>query len=154
VLHDAECPVWTTPHTEIQVNFPTGHTHQILAAVDLGPESVAVLRAAARVAQVFSAQTIIFHALPEESPYFDAEYQRDLRLSAEKGLSLLQAEAGTSYRVIIDSGSVAQAVHAAAVEAGADLIVIGRAHKHGGLGRLRSNTYSIVRESPCPVLGM
>ena len=37
-------------------------------------------------------------------------------------------------------------------ETKADLLVIGRAAK--GLGRLRSNAYALIRESPCPVISV
>jgi hypothetical protein len=33
-----------------------------------------------------------------------------------------------------------------------DIVVIGQGCMHETLGRLRSNAYSIVRESPCPVV--
>jgi nucleotide-binding universal stress UspA family protein len=41
-----------------------------------------------------------------------------------------------------------------AVEQGADLVVIGRHSDHSLLGRLTAQAYSIVRESPCPVLSL
>jgi nucleotide-binding universal stress UspA family protein len=45
-------------------------------------------------------------------------------------------------------------VHTAAVEQDADLVVIGRGVLKEALGRLRSNGYSIIRDSPCPVISI
>jgi nucleotide-binding universal stress UspA family protein len=36
----------------------------------------------------------------------------------------------------------------------ADLVVIGRGHTQRALGRLRTHAYSILRNSPCPVLSI
>jgi nucleotide-binding universal stress UspA family protein len=36
----------------------------------------------------------------------------------------------------------------------ADLVVIGRGASSGMLGRLRTNAYSIIRQSPCPVVSV
>jgi hypothetical protein len=34
-------------------------------------------------------------------------------------------------------------------ETASDLLVIGRSAEHGVIGRLRTNAYSIIRQSPC-----
>jgi len=36
----------------------------------------------------------------------------------------------------------------------ADLLVIGRGSASGVFGRLRTNAYAIIRQSPCPVLSI
>jgi len=43
-------------------------------------------------------------------------------------------------------------VRDAALKYGADLVVTGRGKLHATFGRLRTNTYAIIRDSPCPVL--
>ena len=35
-----------------------------------------------------------------------------------------------------------------------DLIVIGRSMDHSLFGRLRTNAYAVIRESPCPVVSV
>jgi nucleotide-binding universal stress UspA family protein len=55
--------------------------------------------------------------------------------------------------LIVESGEIARVVDAAARTTGADLLVIGRSRQHG-LGRLRTHSYAIIRESPCPVLSI
>jgi len=36
----------------------------------------------------------------------------------------------------------------------ADLLVVGRGHDQGAIGRIWSRLYAIVRDSPCPVLSI
>jgi nucleotide-binding universal stress UspA family protein len=36
----------------------------------------------------------------------------------------------------------------------ADLVVIGRSCGNGVVGRLRTNSYAIIRECPCPVISV
>jgi hypothetical protein len=36
----------------------------------------------------------------------------------------------------------------------ADVVIIGRGHVKEPLGRLRTNSYAIIRESPCPVISV
>jgi len=54
----------------------------------------------------------------------------------------------------VESGDVPHTVRLVAEAEGADLLWIGRGHAHGLLGRLRTNAYAILRESPCPVVAV
>jgi hypothetical protein len=49
---------------------------------------------------------------------------------------------------------LAGTVERIAAEVHADLLVIGRNPAPGILGRLRTHAYSIIRQSPCPVLSV
>ena len=67
----------------------------------------------------------------------------------------MQKSAGSNGTVFIeDSNSISQAVSSAASQLEADLVVIGRAASGGMLGRLRTNAYSIIRQSNCPVVSV
>jgi len=50
-------------------------------------------------------------------------------------------------------GDVADAVCGYAKSVGAHLVVIGRG-KDRQMGRLRTNAYGIIRQSPCPVVSI
>ncbi|HEY7390638.1 MAG TPA: universal stress protein, partial [Bryobacteraceae bacterium] len=63
----------------------------------------------------------------------------------------LLAALGAGCNVIVKTGETPHVVGAVAEECGANLLVIGRGHAAGVLGRLRTNAYAILRESPCPV---
>jgi nucleotide-binding universal stress UspA family protein len=66
----------------------------------------------------------------------------------------LQSRVGTGAEVVLERGRVVDVVRDAGTSQKADLIVIGRHQDPGFLGRLRSNAYAIVRESPCPVVSV
>ena len=67
--------------------------------------------------------------------------------------NLQSAAAAKNVTVFIREGDVAHAVCGYATSVGADLVVIGRG-KDRQMGRLRTNAYGIIRQSPCPVLSI
>jgi nucleotide-binding universal stress UspA family protein len=72
--------------------------------------------------------------------------------AAREKLATLQAKLGTHLEIILLPGSVGSAVHQAALDFDADLIVCGRGAAQEAFGPLRSHAYSIIREAPCPVI--
>jgi nucleotide-binding universal stress UspA family protein len=58
----------------------------------------------------------------------------------------------TSVRVL--DASVPEGIRRTAMEEAADLVVVGRGRVKGALARLWSPLYTIIRESPCPVLSV
>lgn len=81
-------------------------------------------------------------------------FHRALLESARTEIRKLQHEAGTDVEVCLEGGGVSTVVRSAALHHDADLVVIGRGKLHETLGRLRSNSYAIIRESPCPVISV
>ena len=74
----------------------------------------------------------------------------------ENALSRLQrmaADNGTSATYCVETGAPDNVVGSIARATAADLVVIGRSSP-GPLGRLRAQSYGIIRESPCPVLSV
>jgi nucleotide-binding universal stress UspA family protein len=72
-------------------------------------------------------------------------YERWERLKKETGLT------GPLY---IAHGSVGVALRKTAHDLEADIVIIGRGHVKQTLGRLRTNSYAVIRESPCPVISV
>jgi len=68
---------------------------------------------------------------------------------AREKLAKLQSEAGTNLETVLEGGDVSAAVRKAADENRADLVIIGRGVMQEAFGRMRTNVYSIIRESPC-----
>jgi hypothetical protein len=66
----------------------------------------------------------------------------------------LQEEVGTKLEVCLEGGDVSTVVKGAAEHHQADLVIIGRGKLRGPLGRLRTHSYGIIRDSPCPVLSL
>jgi nucleotide-binding universal stress UspA family protein len=63
-----------------------------------------------------------------------------------------QKEAGTALEVTVEGGQSSHVIRDAASKYSADLVMTGRGKLHETFGRLRTNTYAIIRDSPCPVL--
>ena len=156
VLHDAVCPVWTAAHVETSAGLRGPEYGSVLCAVDLEAKNIPLIRDAARLAKEFDAKLRLVHAIPQAESlpesHFDVEFRRFLFENARRELARMQTEAGTELEICIEGGSVAKVVRAAAEHHEADLVVIGRGVIQEPLGRLRTNTYAVIRESICPVL--
>jgi nucleotide-binding universal stress UspA family protein len=157
VLHDAACPVWTGVHVE--ETPPASATFaNIMCAVDLTEKSVPTMQVASHLARDFKAKLWLVHAVPgaETRPekYFDADLQAFLQDEARKALIKMQQDAGVVAQICLGAGEVPHVVRDAALHHNADLLVIGRGHATRTLGRLRTNVYSIIRQSPCPVISV
>ena len=66
----------------------------------------------------------------------------------------MQNSIGCEADISVVAGEVPQVVRSAVELASSDLLVIGRSVENGVLGRLRTNAYSIIRQSPCPVVSV
>jgi nucleotide-binding universal stress UspA family protein len=153
VLHDAECPVWTDVHEE--TSFERDSRHSVLCAVDLNEESLPAIRWAAAFARSFHSELTIVHAIPAlAGPVSPGEtrFRTFIADHARSYIADLQEKAGTSARVCVGGGKIAEAVRGAAIQHEAEVVVIGQGHLHEALGALRSNAYAIIRQSPCPVV--
>jgi nucleotide-binding universal stress UspA family protein len=158
VLYDLTIPVWTDTHREAaqsQENLPI---RSVVCAIDLGPESASVLRFAAGFASRCGAKLCIAHGVPTTEmllgKYSEIEPPMYMEDFARTEIEKLQAEAGTSAEVRLESAPIATAVGNAASGCSADLVIIGRGEVGHSAGRLKEHTHSIIRESSCPVLSL
>jgi len=158
VLHDAHCPVWTSAHKEeIPVEAHT-EIHNVLCAIELGAESGDLVRSGVELAQAWQANLGLVHAVPVDDTRPEKYLEGDLRAAlikqGQEEIASLQRDAGTDLEVMVEGGRASHVVRDAALKYGADLVVTGRGKLHETFGRLRTNTYAIIRDSPCPVLSM
>jgi len=158
VLHDVECPVWTSAHVAEKPALPAGYRN-ILCAVDLSPNSLPLLRWASLFASEQGAKLKLVHAIPagKVPGALDPEggrFRAFLFDTARQELRELQQQAGTNVESIIEGGDVAHVIHTGAEADRSDLAVIGRGAMHELFGRMRTNVYSIIREAPCPVISV
>ena len=160
VLHDADCPVWTGVHMpEAPAAYargaqPFGH---VLCAVDLGPQSAKALEWAAWLQQEFGGGLSVMHvtaAAAELSPGAEAHWRTQIREAVREEIERLQETVGTRAEVVIEAGETASAICGAAGRLAAGVLVIGRGSAAGVYGRLRTNAYAIIRQSPCPVVSV
>jgi len=155
VLHDADCPVWTGAHLEEQPRPAPLRT--VLVAVDLGPHSVKTIEWAGRLQKQFGARLVIAHAVmavSDEAEALAAHWFVSARQAAQEELLRLQQQTGVDATLRVESGEPARAVCALAQKLQAGVLVIGRGSAAGSFGRLRTNAYSMIRQSPCPVVSV
>jgi nucleotide-binding universal stress UspA family protein len=158
VLHDAECPVWTSAHMAEAPPRMHSACASILCAVDGKPESAALIRWASEFSKTEGATLRLVHVVPGLagviSPQTDRMRKREIRDEAGETLARLEASAGVNVPICVDRGNVAETVCQEARRHDSDLIVIGRGVLHETLGRLRTHAHAIIRQSPCPVLSV
>jgi nucleotide-binding universal stress UspA family protein len=159
ILHDADCPVLTGVHIPDASPDDSRSFKKIVCAVDFCPQSAKALKWASDFADEFHSQLTIVHITPSlegrTGEYFDPAWRGQLAASAREKIEAMLKTAGTNAEVFVDdNNSIPSAVSSAASQLGADLVVIGRGASGGMLGRLRTNAYSIIRQSPCPVVSV
>ncbi len=154
VLHDADCPVWTGVHLKevpAESAFPFQH---VLCAVDLGSQSSKTLFWAARLAGEFGARLTVVHVTAPVPEHAEADWRTDVHGAAERELVRLQHFVNAEAELLIEGGEPPKVICSAASRLQADALVIGRGSAGGVFGRLRTNAYAIIRESPCPVVSV
>ncbi len=158
VLHDAKCPTWTAAHVEERPCQDHRACRNILCAVDGTSKSIPLMQWAASLANDLSATLRLVHVITgvNRSTHhsFDPGHDQDAHDSAREAIHTLQETARVNVPLCIVAGSVADGVHQEAMRHSADLVVIGRGVLHESLGRLRTHSYGIIRQSPCPVLSV
>jgi nucleotide-binding universal stress UspA family protein len=155
VLHDVSCAVWTATSGAIAANKP--QPKSIVGAVDDSDEAKLVMKAAQALAKSYGAKLSFVNVmgLPPMSMEIDyAAIKNDLLEGAQHRLRESLALMGIDAPHSVIEGNIAHGLHDWLGEHKADLLVTGRGHAQGGLGRVWSNLYSIVREAPCPVLSI
>ena len=159
VLHDLDCPVWTGVHSEAAPPLEEIHCRRILCAMDLTERSQSVLQWAAWLAGEHQASQAIVHAMAELPAAFyganlEEELVRSVSEQAKRRVEILQTAAGTAGQVFIEFGDPTEVLACTAKSFDADLLVIGRHDGAGVAGYLRQSAYSILRDSPCPVISI
>jgi nucleotide-binding universal stress UspA family protein len=147
VLHDADCPVWTGVHLENAPPLEAVVCERILCAVDLKQASARVLDWARHLAVEYQAELTLIHVTPGSET-------KNAHSVAQRSLEKLQENVGSRAAMRVEAGEVSKVVAHLAGELKADLLVIGRKAESGVLGRLEMTAYTIIRQSPCPVVSV
>ncbi|MCZ2077639.1 MAG: universal stress protein [Bryobacterales bacterium] len=158
VLYDCPCPVWTSAHTEQAGVQETPASPLLLCATNLEPAGATLLRWASELAVKLSAALRVIHVVPaveEESKNPGAVAVRDyLFEKAREKWNRVREEAGVDVDLCLAGGDIARRVAAEAARNKASTVAIARGRLNKPFGGLRTQAYSIVRESPCPVIAM
>jgi nucleotide-binding universal stress UspA family protein len=145
VLHDADCPVWTGIHIA-EAPAHTSRLERVLCAVDLGPGSARTIEWASWLSTAFAAHLTLMHAAPA-----CPEVATTVEAAARRELARWKRESGAAADLLVAAGDPAGVICDAAARLKANVLVIGRGSAAGVFGRLRTNAYAIIRQSPCPV---
>src|SRR5271157_1517935 len=152
VLRDASCPVWITAHA--QQGLPPMFRN-VLCAVDLGPHSESVVDWASQFAAAFMARIFVLHVFrsleSREEPYFPDDWLSQMERDE---LGKVKRKLGKEDQILFAGGDVPEAVCGQAKKLHADLLVIGRSPKADDAGTARTTSFTIIRESPCPVVSV
>lgn len=160
VLHDVHCPVWTSSHVIERRLSVALIPEVIVCAVDFTPAGDVILRWASELATEFGSRLIVVHAVPAlefcpEIRLVEGDRREVVVEEAQKRIrQVLHGSRTPAAEVRVEGGTVTGVVRAVAEGARADLLIIERATNAGLMGRLRTNSYAIIRESPCPVMSV
>lgn len=158
VLNDAGCPVLTSHHAETIAPRPLEH-REWLCAIGLGENSERVLRYTHENAVVSGAKLTIIHAIQSDDGKAPIQLDLEEQLHSEEKhealeeIAALQKKVGSHARVRIAIGNLKAALLEAAKRSDADVLIIGRSPEDEE-DRLRDLTYTVVRDSPFPVLSI
>jgi nucleotide-binding universal stress UspA family protein len=159
VLNDAYCPVATSQHADTIAPRPIDH-RQWVCAIGLSNDSERVLCFAQLAAEEAGAQLRIIHAIQSGDPGLpvvldlEDQIQSEERRKVRERIDALQKRVGSHFPVRITIGSVKNALIEAIRQSEADALFIGRTPPSNLDGRLRDLTYSMVRDSPVPVISV
>ncbi len=158
VLHDVHVPVWTTAHTGEAPDCEHLAMRKILCAVDASPPSIELMRSAAGWCKMLGATLRLVHAVPAIEAWpernMDQEFEETLRENARRTIQNLEKAADIEVPICVGAGTVPDVVREEGMQHGTDLILIGRGALQGAMGRLRTHSYGIIRNAPCPVLSV
>ena len=150
VLHDAPCPVWTSPHPR-ELN-PFRPYRRIILALDYRYLSVPLLVRASEFAELFGASLSVFTAVPHAantSHRLIQELKKDLTSALEKHLG----ESKVKASICVLEGNPGDVIWGVAEEIEkADLIITGRGRLDEAAGHVHSHSYEIIWNAPCPVI--
>jgi nucleotide-binding universal stress UspA family protein len=157
VLHDVSCAVWTGVHSPGADGKPQVPYRTILCAVNADDEAASVMKAASLLAAEYGAQLSIVHVVELPAGSWDIDispYRNAVQSAARNRIMSTRAELGIEAPVLILDGPPPESIRNIALDRQADLVVVGRGHAQDAVGRIWSQLYSVVRDSPCPIISV
>ena len=160
VLQDLNCPVWTSSYATDTHAAVSPVPKVIVCAIDLGLDGDSILRVGRRPAPpALQARLIVAHALSSSefhpaTHFPGTEVRRALDNAHIRISNVLGGSPMPEAEVRVEGGSVPEVVHSVVEDSRADLLIIGRASSQGLMGRLRTHSYALIRESVCPVISI
>jgi len=153
VLDEVDCPVLTTEHAATIAPRTLQH-RKWLCAIGLTLDSERVLRYAKDAASAAGARLSLIHAIQSSDVVSENRRPSEEERKARQRLAELQSRLGSEASLSIVAGPVKETLLDAARQWSADVLVIGRGLHLHSVGRLRDLSYSLIRDSPCPVVSV
>jgi len=158
ILSDSPVPVLTGTHIEVPSD-EAEHIKSILVAVDLdAPRANKLIAAGNSIAKEFGAELHVVHASPDDgagaAQFMDPTWRIEVARQLKAKLEECVKDAAATASVHVIPGEPAKVVRQVAEDLNANLVILGRHLDKSILGRLRTHSYAIVREAPCPVLSL
>ena len=152
VLNGADCPVLTTEHAATGEPRSLEHRNWV-CGLGLSGDSERVLRYAKSASLAAGAKLFAIHVI--QTSEVDAETRGPSKeeQQARKRIAELRSSAGSCASVRVALGPVRETLPHEVRQLSGDVLVIGRS-LDGASGRLEDLTYSLVRDSPCPVVSV
>jgi len=150
VLHDAPCPVWTSPHPRELDSFRP--YRNIVIAIDHRSLSGHLLLRASEFAARFGADLSVFSAIPTAPDgELDPVHKLKKNLAAALEEQLTQSKIKASFHLL--EGNPGDVIWDVAEDIEkADLIITGRGRLDEAAGHMHSHNYEIIWNAPCPVI--
>jgi len=154
VLSDANCPVLTTQHAAA-IAPPVSGTPEVglRSRIVIGFRKVTPLRERGRVGGERKAVGRSCIQTGEADSNVEKPSKETARALQQRIVDLLRTVASDAP-VSVAFGPVKQVVLDAVRKSSADVLVLGRSTHSGALGCMRDLTYSLIRDSPCPVVSV
>jgi nucleotide-binding universal stress UspA family protein len=153
VLHDIPCPILTSAHQPDAALGAIGGFHSMLCAIEMNREADEILDAGGFLAGAYAARLCLVHMESASSKTDLQDAAHSVKQSFQEALTGYE-HAGVKASVRVIDASVPEGIRRTAIEEGADLVIVGRGRLRGALARLWSPLYTIISESPCPVLSV
>jgi nucleotide-binding universal stress UspA family protein len=84
----------------------------------------------------------------------EVELRRYFNRRAQAEFKVLMDQARFRNELLLRGGNIPARLAETAREQHADVLIVGRGHARKALGRLRTHSLAIIRESPCPVISI
>lgn len=154
VLNASDCPVLTAQHAAAIAPRLLEHRKWV-CALGLSSDSERVLRYATEAALAAGADLSLIHVNEASKVQSKTRRPAEGERKALLKIAELQSRVGSEASVSIAVGPVKETLLAQVQEIDADVLVIGRSHR-GALEHFEDLdlTYSLVRDSPCPVVSV
>ena len=160
VLNDVACPIFTGAHVETIPPHDPRPYRRIGVAIGLLHDHENILRWAADFSSGYGGKLLVVHGAPAlematPTAQITPEIRNRVVIDAQESIAKLLKKLKIEAETYVAPSSAPDRVATEAVEAKhLDLLVIGRPHGDGVLGKLSAHAYDIIRHSPCPMVSV